>query len=142
MYYSKCYMCIPEPLYHYNRTNASSMVAKSSELQDEYTESMITIYSRINDFFKEIGLYSQLEKVLSWRMLSAKKGMLKNPAKREKYLTLFPESNRYIDENPLCVAKDKLYQHIIVTPVLYRVLYANWICKLVDVLEMLIKRIK
>lgn len=142
MYYSQHYKRLSIPLYHYNRTNTTSYVAKSSEKVESYTDSMTAIYLRINEFFKEVGLYSELEKVLSWRMLCAKRGWLLNPTKREKYLILFPESNKYIDHNPLCVSKDKLYQHIIITPVIYRILYVNWFCRLVEALEILIKRIK
>lgn len=142
MYWSQRYGRYPVPLYHYNRTNVTSYVAKSAECIDKYTDSMTMIYSRINDFFKEVGSYPELEKVLSWRMLCAKRGWLKKPLKREQYLTLFPESNKYINNNPLCVSKDKFYQHVIITPIIYRILYVSWFDRLVDGLEKLIKSIK
>ena len=108
------YARISEPLYHYNRCNENSIVNKSNirSKKDKTTESQVEIYKKINAYFKSENLYEDLKDVLSWRMLAAKRGWLLNFSKRKEYLDLYPESNSYINSNPLCSAKDKFCQKI------------------------------
>ena len=134
--YAESYSCIHTPLYHYNRTNIDSIVRTYFNLSDKHTESQIYIYTQINQFFIERGIYHQLEQVLSWRLLCAKRGWLYDFTKRDRYLSLFPESNKWIDSNPLCSRKDKLCQHAILVP------YLRWVISVVGFCETLIKRIK
>ncbi len=133
---AESYSCIHTPLYHYNRANVDSIVRTYFSLSEKHTESQIQIYTKINHWFIERELYSQLEQVLSWRILCAKRGWLYDSAKYDSYLRLFPESNKWIDSNPLCSKKDKLCQHVILLP------YLRWVISIISLFDKFIKRIK
>lgn len=111
---------IEEPLYHYDAINQNSIV--HWELDDKkrikIAKSELLICDRIISFFKEIGLYTELKQELSWRVLKAKRHLLDSKEDRYKYLKLYPESDQYIDSNPFCSKKDKLYQKLMLKPII------------------------
>ncbi len=111
---------LPKALYHYNRTNVNSMVATSLNIEKirKMTDDQVGIYCRINEFFRERGLYEDLKDVLSYRMLCGKRGWLMDKEKWREYRELYPETNAYIWSNPLCSRKDKICQTIIMRPFL------------------------
>lgn len=111
---------LPKALYHYNRTNVNSMVATSLNIEKirKMTDDQVGIYRRINEFFRERGLYEDLKDVLSYRMLCGKRGWLMDKEKWREYRELYPETNAYIWSNPLCSRKDKICQTIIMRPFL------------------------
>lgn len=120
LYYASVVTHLSAPLYHYNRMNSASIVATSlrNENVKKITNDQVEIYSLINKFFEEKGLYPQLQDVLSYRMLCGKRGWLFDKEKRKEYRDLYPESNAYIWSNPLCSTKDKICQTIIMKPFL------------------------
>lgn len=136
LYYSQCYRCVHLPLYHYNRSNVESTVRTYNKKKERNQISQITIYDKINHFFVEHGLFQDLEDVLSWRILCAKRDWLYNSSKWDNYLGLCPESNKWIDSNPLCSNKDKFCQHVILYP------YLRWIILLVGICDKIIKSLK
>lgn len=132
------YTRVPLPLYHYNRTNINSIVRNSLSIDNlnRTTNSLITINSKITDFFISKGIYEELLEVLSWRMLAGKRGWLYQKDKRKEYRSLFPESNRFILSNPFCSKKDKLCQTIILYPVL------SWLLPIIKYMDKIRRTIK
>lgn len=135
---SNGYVRVPEPLYNYNRTNVNSIVANANDSQNliRVTNQLVEIYSKVNLFFKDRNQYKELENVLSWRMLSGKRGWLFQEDKWNDYLELYPESNQYIDSNPFCSRKDKLCQKIVLKPNLH------WVLRAIKALDYIVKMIK
>ena len=134
-YYAHNYTHISKPLYYYNRINENSTVSRAldGENLERHTKSMVKVNELINLFFKEENMYSKLEEVLSWRMLSAKRGWLLNHRMWKDYLIIAPESNKYIFTNPLGSKKDQLCQFFIIKkhlrPLLFIVQFADNIYK-------------
>lgn len=118
IYYAKTIYTRRKFYYHYNRENINSItntsINRSKLLKTTYDE--IKVYSYINEFFKTKDLYKPLEMVLSWRILKAKRGLLFKYSKRSEYLTIYPESNFYIESNPFCSNRDKCCQKYILKP--------------------------
>lgn len=112
LYHSKNFTVIHKPFYHYNRCNIHSIVAKANlpETLLRNTEAQIYIYTQINTFFKSHNFFQPLSQVLSWRMLSAKRGWLYIPNRWNEYRKTAPEANQHIWSNPLCSFKDKICQ--------------------------------
>lgn len=135
---SNGYVRVSEPLYNYNRTNVNSIVANANNSHNliRVTGQLVEIYSKVNQFFKDRNQYEELEEVLSWRMLSGKRGWLFRIDKWDDYLGLCPESNQYIDSNPFCSRKDKLCQKIVLKPSLH------WVLRVMKELDYIVKMIK
>jgi hypothetical protein len=116
----------------------NSIVANANDSQNliRVTNQLVEIYSKVNLFFKDRNQYKELENVLSWRMLSGKRGWLFQEDKWNDYLELYPESNQYIDSNPFCSRKDKFCQKIILKPSLH------WVLRVIKVLDCIVKKTK
>lgn len=128
MFFANSYAYVRQALYHYNRVNTSSLVNTQLDknkikktFQDELTINLLIV-----DFFKQHNLYPKLEKELSWRVLKAKRGYLTSFKNRKTYMQLCPESNKYIDSNPLCSKKDKFCQKIMISK------YWSWLLNIID----------
>ena len=125
IYNSKVIEYVPKALYNYNRENLSSIVHQElDELKKlKMAQDEISICCLINDYFCQKNMYKVLEKELSWRVLKAKRYWLYCPHKWKDYLSLCPESNKYISSNPFCSKKDKICQNLILhfwgRPLLY-----------------------
>lgn len=111
---------IPRPLYHYNRANQSSMV--NSFIMEDKARDEIALNFKVIDFYKERNMYEPYVEQFSWRMLKAKRGLLFLYKRRSEYLAIMPESNKYIDSNPLCSNKDKFCQKVILKPYWFLIL--------------------
>lgn len=130
MFFANSYAYVKQALYHYNRANTNSLVntqlGKSKIKKTFHDELAINLL--IVDFFKQHNLYTKLEKELSWRVLKAKRGYLTSFRNRKTYMQLCPESNKYIDSNPLCSKKDKFCQKIMISK------YWSWLLNVIDII--------
>lgn len=111
------YKKVDYPLYHYNRMNTNSMVNNYQYKLKENTSSQIYIYDKVNQYLKKENLYDELIEVLSWRILCAKRGWLYDYHTWKQYQEFYPDSNKYIDTNPLCSKRDKICQKIVLNPI-------------------------
>ena len=121
--------------YHYDRTNEDSIVHYELDQKKKLITATNELYvcNRVNDFFREKGLWEHLEKELCWRMLKAKRHLLYDSSQRDYYLSVLPESNKYISSNPLCRKIDKLSQKLIVRP---------WTARLIPIVKIIDHAIK
>lgn len=130
MFFANSYAYVKQALYHYNRTNTNSLVntqLDKSKIKKTFHDEL-AINLLIVDFFKQHNLYYKLEKELSWRILKAKRGYLTSFRNRKTYMQLCPESNKYIDSNPLCSKKDKFCQKIMISK------YWAWLLNVINFL--------
>ena len=125
LYYSQKYSRVSTPLYHYNRCNIHSIVAKANHPETllRNTEAQIYIYKQINAFFKSHNFFEPISQELSWRMLCAKRGWLYLPNKWSEYRVTQPEINHYIWSNPLCSLKDKICQILVLSKMTAYLIY-------------------
>lgn len=129
MFFANSYAYVKQALYHYNCVNSNSLVNNQLNKKSKTFHDELAINLLIVDFFKQHKLYSKLEKELSWRVLKAKRGYLTSCRNRKTYMQLCPESNKYIDSNPLCSKKDKLCQKIMISK------YLSWLLNVIHFLE-------
>lgn len=128
MFFANSYAYVKQALYHYNHANTNSLVntqLNKNEIKKTFYDEL-AINLLIVDFFKQHNLYPKLEKELSWRILKAKRGYLTSFKNRKTYMQLCPESNKYIDSNPLCSKKDKFCQKIMISK------YWSWLLNIID----------
>lgn len=130
MFFANSYAYVKQALYHYNRVNSNSLVntqLNKSKIKKTFHDEL-AINLLIVDFFKQHNLYTKLEKELSWRVLKAKRGYLTSFRNRKTYMQLCPESNKYIDSNPLCSRKDKFCQKIMISK------YWSWLLNIINLI--------
>lgn len=104
-YYSKEIKVIDKPLYYYNRTNENSVLhCLTSSQQSKNFEP----YLSIANFFKQVGVYVDLERQLSWAILRAKQDYILDPETHKTFLNIFPECHRFISSCPNLGIKIKI----------------------------------
>lgn len=137
-YYTSKVAKIEEAYYNYFAENQSSIVHWELDENKKHRieRGELIVCDRICNFFKEKHLWGVLEKELSWRILKAKRHLLLPLHNRNKYLELYPESNKYIDSNPFCSKKDKIYQKIILSSSFY------WTLPILKRVELMINKFR
>ena len=94
----------------------------NSFIMEDKARDEIALNFKVIDFYKERNMYEPYVEQFSWRMLKAKRGLLFLYKRRSEYLAIMPESNKYIDSNPLCSNKDKFCQKVILKPYWFLIL--------------------
>ncbi len=96
-YFSKKTVVINEPLYHYNRMNASSMCAT---INDKSTANMLELAEKIDAFFKERGEAERFRTVTNYYKFVAKQPILRQNRDIRRWKSVFPESHKDIFKYP------------------------------------------
>lgn len=104
LHYAKKVSYIDKPFYNYNRINESSRM-HSLDYNTEQEERKA--YLETIDFFKEEGVYEQYKKQMSWRVLKSTHDSALYPNRYNEFLTISPESHKYIWSCPFVNLKCK-----------------------------------
>lgn len=102
---------VDKALYYYNRANNNSIVRRSlsqSRIIKTVDDELIACQS-IYDFMAMKGFRDELSEELSWRNLKAKRGLLYPLVDKKRYVSLWPEANKYIGSVPFCSKIDLIY---------------------------------
>lgn len=95
------------PLYYYNKENQNSIMHNlSMKSAAEERE----VYLNTIDFFRNLGVFSDYEQEMSWRILKNKQDMVLDSMKHSEFKRIFPESHKYILSCPrnFCNIKIKI----------------------------------
>ncbi len=96
---------INKALYYYNQLNTGSLL-RSRRKEAEKEE--VKAYLDVIDYFKQEGEYPLYAKQLCWRILKAKQEWILAPEEHDAFLSAYPESHRYILNNPMIKNKLKV----------------------------------
>lgn len=96
---------INKALYYYNQLNTGSLLRSRRK---EAEEEEVKAYLDVIDYFKQEGEYSLYAKQLCWRVLRAKQEWILSLEKHKTFLSTYPESHRYILNNPMINHKLKV----------------------------------
>ena len=102
---------VDEPLYHYNRQNASSIVhsVESGAMAQE-----LYSYESIAEWMKDEGIYGLYFKQMQWRFLKATCSLVYHD-RFEEFRRLHPESHRFIISVPSDFCKPKVKLMMLLT---------------------------
>lgn len=103
-HYSKKVSYIDKPFYNYNRINEASIthsLNKSTEQEER------KVYLETIDFFNEEGVYEHYKKQMSWRVLKSTHDLALFPDRYKYFLTVYPESHKFIWSCPYINLKCK-----------------------------------
>lgn len=84
---------VAEPLYYYNRINDGSAL---NTVSFDYYRSVLKAIISVRDFSKGIIEDPVLDKMFAWKILRAKQDLVLYPDKHSEFLTISPESHKYI----------------------------------------------
>lgn len=106
---------VDKPLYNYNRMNETSIMHKlnSKTEQEERKAYLETI-----EFFKNEGVYKDYERELSWRILKSTHDSALYLNRYNEFLTIYPESHKYIWSCPYVNFKSKCIMTLLSSKVL------------------------
>lgn len=96
---------IHEPLYFYNVQNPSSIMhhLDRKRMYDEQRMYMDTI-----DWLRNAGLYEGVDKEMCWRVLKSSQELVLDSSTYNEFLSLYPQSHRYIWSCPYLNLKLKI----------------------------------
>ena len=109
-YYAKKVSVVHQPLYYYNQENNNSIMASINrgERISKIQKEEIAVYLDIIHFFQTHNNYQNYERAMSWRVLKAKQFWVLKKETWNEYLTLLPESKKYIWSCPFINRKLKI----------------------------------
>lgn len=93
------------PLYYYNRANVSSIMhnLNHSSMLDEKR-----VYLETIELFRDLGVATDYEKEMSWRVLKNKQDLILNPETHNEFLSIYPISHKYIVSCPSSFCNNKI----------------------------------
>lgn len=92
-------------LYNYNQQNSGS-VMHTLERKSMYDEIYMTM--DVINYFKEKGVYDKFAKPLCWRILKGKQELVLDTDTYDEFLSIHPDSHRYIWSCPFINTKLKI----------------------------------
>lgn len=114
------------PLYYYNRANVSSIMhnLNHSSMLDEKR-----VYLETIELFRDLGVATDYEKEMSWRVLKNKQDLILNPETHNEFLSIYPVSHKYIVSCPssFCNNKIKLMMWLLTHSCRYILLFILYI---------------
>lgn len=96
---------IDKAYYYYNRSNSSSFLHNQSE---ESNRMKLDVNLDLISYFKEKGEYELYKKELCWRLLNAKQELCFQRDTFKVFMSIFPESHKYILSCPYLSKKVKV----------------------------------
>lgn len=107
---SKKFVLLREQLYNYECENEDS--ALHNLTFDTYKETTNAILATSN-FYKANKGYAEFEKDFNWKILKGKQELVLYPDKHREFLTICPESHRFILSNPFVGKKIKVMMYML-----------------------------
>ena len=92
-FYSNKTVIIHEPLYHYNRTNTSSMVTSIGE---KAIEERIELAHHIEDFFINLHIEKEFRTLINFYKFDSKQFYLRKFYDIKKWKSIYPECHKDI----------------------------------------------
>jgi glycosyltransferase involved in cell wall biosynthesis len=105
MLYSEKICYIPTTYYYYNRQNEAS-ASHSFSYRD--SDGVQWVFMDTIDLFQREGRYNEYSEALSWRLLKSKQDLVLNENTYDKFLSMHPDSHRYIWSCPYINVKIKI----------------------------------
>ena len=105
MLYSEKICYIPTTYYYYNRQNEAS-ASHSFSYRD--SDGVQWVFMDTIDLFQREGRYNEYSEALSWRLLKSKQDLVLNEDTYDKFLSMHPDSHRYIWSCPYINVKIKI----------------------------------
>ena len=98
-----CY--IPTAYYCYNRQNEESA---SYSFSQAHSDSVQWVFMDTIDLFQKEGIYTEYAESLSWRLLKSKQDLVLEKSTYAKFLSMHPDSHKYIWSCPYLNLKIKI----------------------------------
>lgn len=98
-----CY--IPTAYYCYNRQNEESA---SYSFSQAHSDSVQWVFMDTIDLFQKEGIYTEYVESLSWRLLKSKQDLVLEKSTYAKFLSMHPDSHKYIWSCPYLNLKIKI----------------------------------
>lgn len=98
-----CY--IPTAYYCYNRQNETSA---SYSFTQAHSDSVQWVFMDTIDLFQKEGIYTEYAESLSWRLLKCKQDLVLDKSTYGKFLSMHPDSHKYIWNCPYLNLKIKI----------------------------------
>lgn len=98
-----CY--IPTAYYCYNRQNEGSA---SYSFSQAHSDSVQWVFMDTIDLFQKEGIYTEYAESLSWRLLKSKQDLVLAKSTYAKFLSMHPDSHKYIWSCPYLNLKIKI----------------------------------
>lgn len=105
MLYSKKICYIPATYYCYNRQNEASA---SYSFSQAHSDSVQWVFMDTIDLFQKEGCYEDFAESLSWRLLKSKQDLVLDESTYGKFLSMHPDSHKYIWSCPYLNIKIKI----------------------------------
>lgn len=105
MLYSEKICYIPMTSYCYNRQNETSA---SYSFSQEQSNSVQWVFMDTIDLFQKKGIYNEYAEALSWRLLKCKQDLVLDRKTYDKFLSMHPDSHKYIWKCPYINVKIKI----------------------------------
>ena len=105
MLYSEKICYIPTTYYYYNRQNEASA---SHSFSHRDSDGVQWVFMDTIDLFQREGKYNEYSEALSWRLLKSKQDLVLNENTYDKFLSMHPDSHRYIWSCPYINVKIKI----------------------------------
>ena len=103
-HFAKKVVNVHRPFYHYRYrpTSIMSNLNKKTEADEQW------VYQDTIRFFKELGVYEDYRKVMSWRVLKSAQELLLDPAGHKRFMELFNDGREFIFSCPFVNRKIKM----------------------------------
>lgn len=105
MLYSEKTCYLPTSYYFYNRQNEASA---SYSFSHNDSIGVHWVFMDTIDLFQKTGKYNEHSEVLSWRLLKSKQDLVLNENTYDKFLSMHPDSHKYIWSCPYINVKIKI----------------------------------
>ena len=105
MLYSKKICYIPATYYCYNRQNEASA---SYSFSQEHSDSVQWVFMDTIELFQKAGAYNNFAESLNWRLLKSKQDLVLDESTYNKFLSIHPDSHKYIWNCPYLNLKIKI----------------------------------
>lgn len=122
-HYAKKVCYVPNAFYNYNRTNEQSIVHSLNKKTEK--EEQIAYLETIS-FFENEDAMEHYQRQMSWRILKSKQEMVLDAERHKKFMTIYPESHKYIWDCPYINGKLKIMMwllthnlRLILLPIIY-----------------------
>ena len=96
---------VDKPLYYYNRGNQEGAINSMTSADFRYILSSI---EKVGNFARQKGVFGQIEKTYYWKIIAAKQDIVFKRECQKDFLTICPESHRYIFSCPWLSIKMKI----------------------------------
>lgn len=105
LYNSNVITQVRKSFYYYNRSNESSAMHNLGK-QEFAAEQLV--YEDIIQMMKRDKVIQLYQKEISYRILKCKQDMVLLPKKHKDFMTIYPESHKYIPSCPTCFCNRKI----------------------------------